>query len=231
MDRCLEAFAEPLNKASAAAALPLPDEISAAKLTKLSLFHRRTFRWEGPCFLLLATGACVAVLPPALAVSRIRVPAMLVPTAAPAIGRMVIRRPSFVTACLCTTLRSSTATCCCRGRCCGCSSSTTRLGVRLRGFDRGRFNRRGDGLLLRSVVKGEVTPGCPDRDANTRGDECRRSNSSMEDSFSMLSLLLTILWLLLLSSSALLTMALSSGILSARFRLNIACRAVMAGLS
>ena len=49
MERCLAALADPESKASAAAKLPLPLEISAARLTKLSLFHRRTLRCDGPC--------------------------------------------------------------------------------------------------------------------------------------------------------------------------------------
>ena len=51
------------------------------------------------------------------------------------------------------------------------------MGVRERGFERGRFKRNGEGLLLRSA-KGEVTASPVDR--LKRGEECLMSNSSMD---------------------------------------------------
>ena len=72
MERCFEAAADPSNKARAAAAPPPPPaESSAARLTKLALFHRRTLRWEGPCFWLLPPADGAAAAPPvALEASR-----------------------------------------------------------------------------------------------------------------------------------------------------------------
>ena len=50
------------------------------------------------------------------------------------------------------------------------------MGVRDRGLERGRFMRRGDGLLVRSA-SGDVTAAPVDR--LNMGEECLMSNSSM----------------------------------------------------
>jgi hypothetical protein len=78
-----------------------------------------------------------------------------VPTAAPAIGRIVIRR----------------------GPSCSSWSSSALIGVRVRGFERGRFKRNGEGLLLRSA-NGDVT--ARPVELLRTGDECLISNSSIE---------------------------------------------------
>ena len=90
------------------------------------------------------------------------VPAILVPTAAPAMGRMVMRRPS-VLSCRSDNLRSTRSG----------SSSFARLGVRFLGLLRGRFNLSGDGLPLRSP-KGDATLALP---VMTKGEEWRMRRS------------------------------------------------------
>jgi hypothetical protein len=127
------------------------------------------------------------------------VPVMLVPTAAPAMGRMVMRLPSVIS-CRCATRRSTRSG----------SSSTARLGVRLRGFDRGRFNLNGEGLPLRRSASGEATLTTALAPVVTKGDECRMRRS-MELSVAVFAILEG-------------GTTRSSGMLSERWRRVIDCR-------
>ena len=86
---------------------------------------------------------------------------VFVPAPLPLPRRMVMRRPSVV-----PIICSSSSSC-----------SVILMGVLERGFERGRFKRNGEGLLLRSA-KGEVTASPDDR--LKRGEECLMSNSSID---------------------------------------------------
>lgn len=107
-----------------------------------------------------------------------RAPPKVAPTANPAEGRMVTLRPSMPASLGATSSSGSSR----RRRVSlwpsppapTSSPSWARMGVRLRGLDRGRVSRSGEGLPFRCSDRGEVAAR-PDR--RTSGDECLMSSS------------------------------------------------------